>query len=193
MALQLAVPHNERPELAASFGKPAGAEPDNPTALPIEVLEKFCWTFMIRKPQSSIPSLYRLSMPASREATGWHYFLPSEAGYRELRRLLDFLLSHKIIDPHNVCLVDADDLLDQPAKYTEAYCKYIGIDYKPEMLRWDSEEDDAQASEVFGTWTAFHLDAIHSRGLNARPIVRVSYLPYSMEHGKDVRYRRLLD
>lgn len=118
-------------------------------------------------------------MPASREATGWHYFLPSEAGYRELRHLLDFLLSHDIVEPRDVFLIDADDLLDQPARYTEAYCNYVGLDYKPEMLHWGSEEDDTQASEVFAdpSWTAFHLDAIRSRGLKARPIVQVSIFP----------------
>ena len=167
------MPNNEAAELAPSFLKPPGTEPENPLALPIEILERFRWTFIIRDPRSSIPSLYRLSMPSRRAATGWHFFVLSEAGYKELRRLFDFLLSRKIIDHANICLVDADDLLAQPAKIAEAYCKYVDVDFKPDMLRWDTEEDDAQASEIFATWTAFHVDAMKSRGLNAK-VVKVS-------------------
>ncbi|MCJ1466038.1 hypothetical protein MMC07_004657 [Pseudocyphellaria aurata] len=170
MAFQIMKPNDETPELAPSFGSPPDAEPDNPTALPLEVLRKFRWTFIIRHPRSGIPSLYRLSMPSQREATGWDYFLPSEAGYKELRKLFDFLLSRHVIDRASICLVDADDLLAQPEKITEAYCRSIDVDYKPEMLRWDTDEDDAHVREVFAApqWQAFHYDAMTSRGLHAR-------------------------
>lgn len=169
-------PNDETPELAPSFGLPPDAEPDNPTALPLEVLKKFRWTFIIRHPRSSIPSLYRLSMPSRREATKFDYFLSSEAGYNELRRLFDFLLSQQVIDRGNICLVNADDLLAQPEKVTEAYCKAIDVNFKPEMLHWDTEEDDAHVREVFAAphWQAFHHDAMTSRGLNARTGIQVS-------------------
>jgi hypothetical protein len=66
------------------------------------------------------------------------------------------------------CLIDAEDLLQQPEKVVKAYCRYIGLDYRPTMLQWDSKEDDDHAAQVFATWTAFHRDAIESRGLKAR-------------------------
>jgi hypothetical protein len=50
----------------------------------------------------------------------------------------------------------------------KAYCDYIGIDYQPSMLQWDSKEGDDHAAQVFATWTAFHRDAIESRGLMAK-------------------------
>jgi hypothetical protein len=168
MAFQLAKPIFETQELAPSFHMAPNAEPDNPTAIPLEVLRTWQWTFLIRTPRNSIPSLYRLSTPDRRNATGWHYFLASEAGYKQLRSLLDYLIASKVIHPGDVCLIDADDLLNQPEQVTQAYCQYIGIDYRPEMLRWDSEEDDAQAAKVFATWTAFHMDALKSRGLNRK-------------------------
>ena len=176
MALALVMPNDKAPSLAPSFEKPPGSEPDNPTVLPFEVLKTYRWTFIIRHPRSSIPSLYRLSMPASGEATGWHYYLPQEAGYRELRVLFDYLLSHKLIEPNHVCLIDADDLIAQPAKIIERYCKYIGIDYRPEMLRWNTEEDKAHADEVFASpkWIAFHRDALESTGFYARKEIKVS-------------------
>ena len=176
MALSLVMPNDEAPSLAPSFEKPPGSEPDNPTALPFEVLKTYRWTFIISHPCSSVLSLYRLTMPASREATGWHYYLLQEAGYRELRILFDYLLSHKLINPNHICLIDADDLITQPAKVTERYCKYIGIDYRPEMLRWDTEEDKTHADEIFASpmWIAFHREAIESTGFNARKDIKVS-------------------
>lgn len=68
MAFQIMKPNDETPELALYFGLQPDAVPDNPAALPLQVLRKFRWTFVIRHPRSSIPSLYRLSMPSRREA-----------------------------------------------------------------------------------------------------------------------------
>ncbi|KAK6064476.1 hypothetical protein SCUP234_13003 [Seiridium cupressi] len=133
-------------------------------------------------PSESIPSLFRLSSTAAkREETGWQYFLPSEAGYYELRRMYDHLSRQGVIpsiSPQSVdgerqqgaypCLIDAEDLLRQPEKVVKAYCGCIGLDYRPGMLQWDSREDVDQATQVFATWTAFHRDAIESRGLKAR-------------------------
>jgi hypothetical protein len=109
-------------------------------------------------------------MPDRSNDTGWPYFLASEAGYKQLRSLLDYLIASKVIHPEDVCLIDAPTSLSNQKMFTQAYCQYIGIDDTPEMLRWDSEEDDAQAAKVFATWTAFHMDALKSRGLNRRQV-----------------------
>lgn len=171
LAFQLAKPLDGMQELAPSFHMAPGAEPDNPTSIPVEIFRRWRWTFLIRNPRQSIPSLYRLSMPERRNDTGWNEFQPSEAGYKELRRLLDYLMASKVIDPEEVCLVDAEDLLSRPERTVQAYCRYIGIDYKPEMLYW--EEDDVQASEILFSYKAFHMDALKSRGLK-RERVKVS-------------------
>ncbi|KAK8013653.1 hypothetical protein PG991_009246 [Apiospora marii] len=163
---------------------------ENPTVLPFEVLRQFHWALLIRNPQQSIPSLYRLSStPAKREATGWHYFLPSEAGYAELRRMFDYLLGQGLFpggggskDTTNIdggerrwdyammqsCVMDAEDLLEHPERVIQTFCRYIGLDYQSSILQWDNKEDDDQAAQVFATWTAFHRDAIESRRLQAR-------------------------
>lgn len=156
----------------------------NPSVLPFAILQRFQWTFLIRHPQHSIPSLFRLSStPAKREATGWRYFLPSEAGYYELRCIYDYLMRQGVISnlgsangngaqqhEPRPCLIDADDLLQHPEKTVKAYCRHIGLDYQPTMLQWDSKEDVDQAAQVFATWTAFHQDAIDSQGLKAKKI-----------------------
>ncbi|KAL8715547.1 MAG: hypothetical protein Q9220_000883 [cf. Caloplaca sp. 1 TL-2023] len=163
------------------------AEPDNPTVIPRDTLGKFHFTFLIRHPRSSVPSYYRCCVPPLDKVTGFYEYMPSEAGYDELRRMFDYLrsigqvgpeLAQEPINRHTngdtihpgvqVCVVDADDLLDNPAGITEIYCKSVGITYDPSMLVWDSEEDQQQAKEAFEKWPGFHDDAFHSSDLKPR-------------------------
>ncbi|KAI9675705.1 MAG: hypothetical protein M1817_001072 [Caeruleum heppii] len=67
-----------------------------------------------------------------------------------------------------ICVVDADDLLDNPSGIIEAYCKTVGIEYTPEMLTWDKPEDHQYAKETFEKWKGFHEDAIESSALRPR-------------------------
>ena len=167
------------------------AEPGNPTVVPANVLDHFHFSFLIRHPRYSIPSYYRCTVPPLDEVTGFRNFMPSEAGYDEVRRVFDYLRSIGQIGPdvatHNVqgcrpsdygengstdriqiCIVDADDLLDNPKGIIEAYCKSVGIEFDEKMLRWDSEEDRQQAKHAFEKWPGFHDDAIHSTDLKPR-------------------------
>ncbi|MCJ1424825.1 hypothetical protein MMC29_002713 [Sticta canariensis] len=167
-------------------------EPNNPTVIPRVILEGFHFTFLIRHPRSSIPSYYRCTVPPLDEVTGFHDFMPSEAGYDEVRRLFDYLRSINQIGPHiagreiekvetngnsntngdssqvEICVLDADDLLDNPSGIIEAYCRSVGIDYHHDMLKWDSEDDHHDAIEAFAKWKGFHEDAINSTELKAR-------------------------
>ncbi|KAJ9638447.1 hypothetical protein H2199_007136 [Coniosporium tulheliwenetii] len=176
---------------------PTAAEPGNPTVVPEALLRQFHFTFLIRHPRNSIPSYYRCTIPPLDKVTGFYNFDPSEAGYDELRRVFDYLRSIGHIGPRmagnqngdshatnganginggengvhdaiEICVVDADDLLDDPAAVIETYCKSVGIDYSPEMLSWDNEEDHHAAKEAFEKWKGFHEDAIHSTDLKPR-------------------------
>ena len=168
------------------------AEPGNPTVVPHAILKKFHFTFLIRHPRLSIPSYYRCTVPPLDKMTGFYDFMPSEAGYGELRRVFDYLHSNNLIGPKiaglgavgtenksnsitnsdsghvEICVIDADDLLDNPSGIIEAYCKSVAIDYDPEMLRWDTPEDHQQALDTFEKWKGFHEDAINSTQLRAR-------------------------
>jgi hypothetical protein len=171
-------------------------EQGNPTVVPIELLAQFHFTFLIRDPHYSIPSYYRCTVPPLNKVTGFYEFDPSEAGYDEVRRAFDYLRTVGLIGPHvainrldedvpdnatraldsgdaparevEICVVDADDLLDKPAAMIEAFCKSINLKYEPEMLTWDTEEDHLMAKEAFEKWRGFHDDAIQSEGLSAR-------------------------
>lgn len=180
-------------------------EPSNPTVIPRVILEKFHFTFLIRHPRSSIPSYYRCTVPPLDEVTGFYDFMPSEAGYDEVRRLFDYLRSIDRIGPHvagrgigntevngngitdgdfsqiEICVIDADDLLDNPSGIIEAYCRSVGIDYHPDMLKWDSEEAHNYAKEAFAKWKGFHEDAINSTELRARLHVSFTVFVFSLE------------
>lgn len=180
------------------------AEPDNPTVVDAEMLKKFHFTFLIRDPHSSIPSYYRCTIPPLDEVTGFYEFYPSEAGYDEVRRVFDYLrsighvnsrLNGNNIEPGkeqrnrsesdgvDICVLDADDLLDNPAGMIEAYCKSVGLTYEPEMLSWDGEEQQAYAKKAFEKWKGFHEDAIHSKELKPRTHVGTSSQVKSLSEG----------
>lgn len=179
------------------------AEHGNPTIMPKEILDEFHFTFLIRHPRYSIPSYYRCTVPPLDKLTGFYDFMPSEAGYDEVRRVFDYLRSigqvgpniatrdtketetsrHDITNGHinghtngitngrngvDICVVDADDLLDSPKLIVEAFCKSVGIEYDDGMLKWDSEEDQKQAREAFEKWPGFHEDAMNSCDLKPR-------------------------
>ncbi|RMZ78419.1 hypothetical protein DV738_g3930, partial [Chaetothyriales sp. CBS 135597] len=202
-------------------------EPENPTVMPRDMLEKFHFTFLIRDPHCSIPSYYRCTRPPLVEMTGWQEFWPNEAGYDELRRFFDYMRASGQVGPKfaegsrstgqatcngahkngahtngvhvngingngvytngghtngvtnglhtngahkgtEVCVVDADDLLDDPEGIMQLYCKSVGLDYSPEMLRWDDADNQARARQAFEKWKGFHEDAINSKDLKPR-------------------------
>jgi hypothetical protein len=166
-------------------------EPGNPTVMPRELQEKFHWAFLIRDPHFSVPSYLRCTIPPLDEVTGFHNYDPLEAGYDELRRHFDYLRETGLVGPRvatrpelsgdaksdsgvEICVIDADDMLDEPAKTLEAFCKSVGLPYNPEMLLWDTEEDHAVARNAFEKWRGFHNDAIESKALEQR--VHVSLL-----------------
>lgn len=67
-----------------------------------------------------------------------------------------------------ICVIDADNLLDHPETVIKAFCRSVGIEYDPAMLKWDTEEDHEIAKAAFEKWKGFHEDAIQSTGLKPR-------------------------
>ena len=171
---------------------------ENPTVLPKSTLNRFHFTFLIRHPCYSIPSYYRCTVPPLNEITGFNTFMPSEAGYDELRRVFDYLRGAGQIGPHvathgkpesqtngrekanahagevDICVIDADDLLDHPAMIVKAFCKSVGIDYDERMLNWNSKQDHEEARAAFEKWKGFHEEAMNSCDL--KPRMHVSYV-----------------
>lgn len=171
MAYYLFPPPGQSARIAPSLG--GGEEPGNPTILPLEILRRFHFTFLIRHPRRSIPSYYRCVIPPLNKVTGWNDFMASEAGYEELVRLFDFLLDNGIVDKDHLTVVDADDLLDKPEAMIKLYCHRTGIDFDPKMLVWD-QADKEHAARLFAKWNGFHNDVLDSDKLNGRSHAQVS-------------------
>ncbi|KAI1353130.1 hypothetical protein F5Y01DRAFT_277919 [Xylaria sp. FL0043] len=163
--------------------KRQGSDPTgNPTVLPREYLKKFHWTFLIRHPRRGIPSYVRCCSPPLSETTGWDHFLPSEAGYVELRKLFDYLREQGIVGPSvagrenskkkegevSITVLDADELLDRPEAAIRAFCRETDIPFSEDMLSWDDEENQTYVAEAFAKWNGWHNDAINSKGLTPR-------------------------
>ena len=172
------------PRTSPPFPYQTPENPRNPTVVPREVLERFHFTFLIRHPKFAIPSYYRCCIPPLLERTGFEPFMPCEAGYAELRRLFDYCKDAGLVGPAvcgqdnsavetkpgqvEICVIDADDLLNDPQGILKRYCESIGLDFVPGMLKWDSEEAHQFAKEQFEKWNGFHDDAIGSKDLKPR-------------------------
>lgn len=77
-------------------------------------------------------------------------------------------------DDHvEICVIDADDMLDDPEATIKAYCASVGLEYKPEMLKWDSAEEQQIAQDLFEKWPGWHDDALDSTCLKKREHVRI--------------------
>lgn len=178
--------HGETPYLAPSLssqenwvrnGTAANREQcnlRNPSVIPRELLSEFHFTFLIRNPRQSIPSLYECSIPPKSFATGWHGFKSSDAGYKELRRLFDYLLCTRQIGPssgNEICVVDAEDLLAHPEETIERFCSSVGITFDRGSLQWGTEKDQQRARDLFKNWAPFHDVALQSTSLKAQPSV----------------------
>lgn len=172
MAQYLFAPDGERTPIASSLG--GADEPGNPTVLPLDILKQFTFTFLIRHPRRSVPSYWRCCIPPQNEITGFTHFMPSEAGYVELRRLFDYLLEKEIIFRDQIVMIDADDMLDAPEATLRSYCERAGIEFTPEMLIW-SDEDKNHAVDHFEKWAGWHDDAIESDKLRARTHAQVCF------------------
>jgi len=170
------------------------AEPGNPTVIPRKILEQFHFAFLIRHPKHSIPSYIRCTTKPLSDVTGWNYFLPEEAGYDEQRRVFDWFKNEAIIGPeiadrhtngsangsansrkNEICVIDADDLLNNPEGIMRKFCASVGIAFDKSMLSWDTPEDHEFARNKFEKWRGWHDDAINSTGLKARTHVRLSF------------------
>ena len=190
---------------------PTHVEPGNPTIVPLDLLKQFQFVFLIRNPKAAIPSYYRCCIDPLKDMTGFDGFRNDEAGFSELRTLFDFVRGTGMIGPeiagkqvhmngytnghthhengdlnmkheqHQICVIDADDLLDKPAEVVQVFCESVGIRFDPNMLNWDSEEEEQYAAKAFEKWKGFHEDVIHSQGLKPRghvslPLASLSHL-----------------
>ncbi|CAD7696554.1 unnamed protein product [Ostreobium quekettii] len=114
----------------------------------------FVHSFLIRSADRAVYSLYKASV--DERLTGWSSFDPSEAGFRQLRELYDFVKDRSAGAP---VVIDADDLQSAPEETMRSYCDAVGIGYKEGMTRWEP-------GPVPGSiWEGWHEEVEKSSGI----------------------------
>lgn len=123
-----------------------------------EDFKDFKHSFLIRDPCKAIPSLYQAS--TNPKLTGWDYFDPEEAVFRQMYEFYNFVVENLDANP---VVVDADDLLDEPDETMKSYCNAVGMTYEPHMTTW---EPGPVAD--WNVWSGWHENALKSSGFTPR-------------------------
>lgn len=107
-------------------------------------------TFMIREPAQAISSQYAIFPNATLDEYGFEY----------LHAIFEAVRSATGEVP---LVIDGDDLVTQPEAVLRAYCAHVGLEFKPEAMRWEPGER-AQWQRT-GRW---HTDVAESSGLEVK-------------------------
>ena len=137
-------------------------------------LEHFTHAFLIRDPAKSISSMFNK----------WPDFDEAEVGFPEQRALFDLLHALSGSPPP---VIDSDDLLENPHDMVAAFCKAVGIPFKPEALSWAPGGNPSEHSWWDGG--SFHHNLAQSTGLTpqARKYIEVDDAPTRVQRV----YRRM--
>ena len=118
-------------------------------------------SFMIRHPAKAISSLYYKSC-IDNEKTGYTHFDPAEAGYTAMAAMMAHLDEQPDCPPY--AIIDADDLLEDPAGMMEAYCDALALPFDESMLSWQP----GPVPELASPWTGWTDDVQQSSGIRRR-------------------------
>lgn len=104
-------------------------------------LDAFTHSFLVRDPRKVIAGL----------AHHWPDFTPTELGFSTLRQLFDRVSDNLGKAPP---VMASEDLVSQPDVTIQAYCSAVGIEFKPDALRWEAGErkEVAWYGEGTGPW-----------------------------------------
>lgn len=128
-----------------------------------DLLDLFNHSFLIRDPAKTITSMFNK----------WPDFHPKEVGFAEQRALFDRLCDKTGEAPP---VLDSDDLLEDPAKMVELWCRAVGIAFIPEALAW---KPGARDEVSWWDGGSFHENLRNSDGLKpqARRYIDISEAP----------------
>ncbi|MCP5084363.1 MAG: sulfotransferase family protein [Alphaproteobacteria bacterium] len=126
-----------------------------------EFLARFTHSFLIRTPEKMLPSMFK----------NWPDFEIAETGYAEQRELFDRVCQR---DGKAPAVVDSDDLLDDPAATSQAWCEAVGIRFMPDALNWEPGERKQMSWYDGGSWHA-NLEASTGLKRQKRDYVSVDH------------------
>ena len=114
-----------------------------------DALSAMTHTFLIRDPRAALTSLHRR----------WPDFTDDEAGYGAQRALFDRVVAVTGTVP---AVIDSDALVTDPDGVVAAWCERVGIDHRPESLRWS-----AGMRSEWQLWRDWYENAAASTGFVA--------------------------
>ena len=117
----------------------------------VDFIRHMTSTFLIRDPERTIPSYFRIDPGVTLEEIG------CEAQYRHFERVREITGETPIV-------IDAADLAEDPAGTLRAYCRALELPFIPHALEW--EEGLPAAWQDVSGW---HTDLAGSRGIIAEP------------------------
>ena len=121
-------------------------------------LQSFQHTFLLRHPEMSIPSLYRIYNKEFPDKTNIDF--SNEGGFKQLYETYQYASKHSDTPP---IVILADDLLEDPEKVLKYYCDHTGLPYKEGMSRWEP-------GPVEGWYPAeYYVNVFRSSGLGKLP------------------------
>jgi len=90
-----------------------------------DALRAMTHTFLVRDPRAALSSLHRR----------WPDFTDDEAGYQAQRVLFDRVCE---VTGSTPAVIDSDALRAAPERVVARWCEEVGIDHRPDSLRWES-------------------------------------------------------
>lgn len=110
--------------------------------------EDFTHTFLIRNPEQAIYSHYKAIL---KDQIGDATLDPSEVGFLELYKLYKFI---KEKTGYNPIVIDAIDLQTHPDETMKTYCEAVGIQFNPNMTKWEKRSIDTQYKIWSSVWNS---------------------------------------
>ena len=116
----------------------------------------FHHTFLIRDPRKVALSMYKALTARDREF------------YINVNDVYDVYKQCEHFGFDNLVIVDADDLLTDPADILSKYCSKVGLKYSDKILSWDPGYDANEHTPLLRLWDGWHDNIINSNGFQIR-------------------------
>jgi hypothetical protein len=113
-----------------------------------DFMQLFVNTFIIRDPAITLVSGHKMNPD----------FTLTEAGYDTQFKMFEMA---KRLTGTAPAVVDAEDLIANPAPVVKQYCEIVGVPFLQESLSWEPE-----FKPEWKSWESWHLDAAKSTGFN---------------------------
>ena len=91
--------------------------------------------FLIRNPEKVFKSFYKLFISSSQlRGESLHDWLPKKLSLYQC--MAELVVHVESAVKSDICIIDSDDIVKNPAEMIEKFCRKVGFNYTTEMLQW---------------------------------------------------------